>query len=196
MAKKRKFVAYRKLERPYTRFSKYKKLAYVRTRPPCRIARFDMGDDMKVFSHQLDLLAGASIQIRDSALEAGRQTCNRVLEKTLTKNGFKMKVMTYPHHILRENPLAAGAGADRMSTGMSHSFGKVIGIAAQVKKGQPLFRVNVDKQHVETAKLGLKRAQGKVPCNCSIRIIEMSEKNKAAAAKKASEMAPVKKAVA
>jgi ribosomal protein L16/L10AE len=46
-----------------------------------------------------------------------------------------------PHHTLRENPLAAGAGADRLSTGMKHSFGKTIGTACQVHKGKVIFEL-------------------------------------------------------
>ena len=55
-----------------------------------------------------------------------------------------MMIRIYPHHIMRENPLATGAGADRMSTGMKKSFGKTIGVAARVHKGQTLVTVNVN----------------------------------------------------
>ena len=57
MAKLRKFVAYRRLERPYTRFSKYKRANFVRGRPTCIIARFESGnkngqyDSMLLLSH-------------------------------------------------------------------------------------------------------------------------------------------------
>ena len=81
-----------------------------------------------------------------------------------------MIIRVYPHHILRENPLAAGAGADRMSTGMKHSFGKSIGIAAQVRKGQTLFQIQVNKEHLDTAKKALKLAGSKLPCSTSIEI--------------------------
>ena len=47
--------------------------------------------------------------------------------------GYFFQLRIYPHHILRENPLAAGAGADRMSTGMKCAFGKPISVAARVK---------------------------------------------------------------
>ncbi|MBR9703247.1 50S ribosomal protein L16, partial [Candidatus Woesearchaeota archaeon] len=73
-----------------------------------------------------------------------------------------------PHHILRENPLASGAGADRMSTGMKMSFGKPIGLAAQVRKGKKIIEISVDPQNVATAKLALKRAASKFPCACRI----------------------------
>jgi len=176
MAKKRKFCAYRKLERPYTRYSKFKKKSFIRTRPTCRVVRFDMGTDHRTFAYVLDLKADASLQIRDNAIESARLTAYRLLEKKLTKTGFKLKIMIYPHHTLRENPLAAGAGADRMSTGMAHSFGKIIGIAAQVKKGKTLMRLWVDKEHLETARLALKRSQQKFPCTCKITVNEVVKK--------------------
>jgi large subunit ribosomal protein L10e len=74
----------------------------------------------------------------------------------------------YPHHILRENPLASGAGADRFSTGMQKAFGKPTGLAARVKAGQTLMRLSVNKSNLKDARMGLKRAQYKFPCGCSI----------------------------
>jgi large subunit ribosomal protein L10e len=172
MARLRKFNAYRSLERPYTRFSKYKKLSYVRSRPVCKIVRFDVGDVAKKFQFTLDLVSKTDLQIRDNAIESARQTANRLLEKNLGKSGYRFMTRIYPHHVLRENPLAAGAGADRLSTGMAHSFGKPIGIAAQVKKGQPLFTIQITKEQVALARQALKRASYKIPCSCSIITIE------------------------
>ena len=74
--------------------------------------------------------------------------------------------------MLREHALASGAGADRFSSGMAHSFGKPIGVAARVKKGQTLFQVSVDKQNLEIAKQALERASKKLPCSCAIQIVE------------------------
>lgn len=168
MARLRKAIAYRRLERPYTRFSKYRKKNFVRSRPVCRVVRFDMGDEKKTYDHKLDLIAKASLQIRDNAIEAARQSGNRLLEKILGKGNYQFKIRIYPHHILRENPLASGAGADRMSTGMAHSFGKVIGIAARVKEGQPLATLSVNKGQLVTARKALKRFSQKLPCKCAI----------------------------
>lgn len=170
MATIRRAVAYRKLERPYTRISKYKVRNYVRARPANRIARYDMGQDVKVYDYQLDLIAGSDLQIRDRSLESARQTSNRHLEEALGKTEYKYKLMVFPHHILRENPLAAGAGADRLSTGMAHSFGKPIGIAAQVKKGKSLFRLFCQAKHLDIAKTAIKKAKYKVACACKIEI--------------------------
>ena len=168
MAKLRKGVSYRRLERPYTRKSKYKSLSYVRSTPTNKVVRFDMGNYVKKFPHKVLLVSKADIQLRNNEIESARMACIRLLEGTLGKNGFRFQVRVYPHHILRENPLAAGAGADRMSTGMQRSFGKCIGLAAQVKKGKTIFSVDVDKVNLDTAKRALKSASHKFACQTII----------------------------
>ncbi|MEM4263328.1 MAG: 50S ribosomal protein L16 [Candidatus Woesearchaeota archaeon] len=168
MARLRKGVSYRKLERPYTRFSKYKKLNYVRSRPVCKVVRFDMGDPSKQYDYRVDLIAKSTLQIRDNSIESARQTGNRVLELALGKSGYHLQVRMYPHHVLRENPLACGAGADRMSTGMAHSFGKVTGIAAQVKEGKTMFTIKTNKESLPIARKAMRRISSKLPCACSV----------------------------
>jgi large subunit ribosomal protein L10e len=163
MAKLRKGCSYRRLERPYTRRSKYKAKSYIRTSPASKVVRFDMGDPKKSFGYTVDLVSKEGLQIRHNALESARMASNRHLEEKCGKTGFFMKLKSYPHHVLRENPLASGAGADRMSTGMQKSFGKAIGIAARIYPGQAIFTVQVDKQHVDSAKLALKKASYKMP---------------------------------
>jgi large subunit ribosomal protein L10e len=195
MAKKRKFCAYRALERPYTRFSKFKKMSFVKAKPVCRIVRFITGPSNKKFAYSLKLISKSSLHIRDNAIESARLTANRLLEPELGKNGFRMAVRVYPHHILRENPLAAGAGADRMSTGMKCSFGKTIGVAARVKKGQAVFSIEVNKNGLELAKRALKRASYKLPANYHTEIEEVkksAEKNKPAKAVSAKTETPKK----
>ncbi len=131
-----------------------------------------MGDPRKKFNYTLELVSKTDLQIRHDAIESARQTSNRVLENELGKMGYFMKIMIYPFHVLRENPLASGAGADRMSTGMKMSFGKAIGAAAQVKKGQKVCIVRVNKKGIETAKSALKRVSKKIPNSYSILIKE------------------------
>jgi len=165
MSRLRKFVAYRRIERAYTRVSKYRKKAFIRMDPHPHIVRFDMGNTLAKFPYVVQLRAKHSLQIRDNALESARTSCNKILEEKAGKNNYRFIIRTYPFHVLRENPLAAGAGADRLSTGMSHSFGKPIGLAAQISHGQPLFEVRVNKEHVEIAKDALKCASYKLPLN-------------------------------
>lgn len=172
MARLRKFVAYRRLERPYTRTSKFKAKSYIRTTPNPKVVRFDTGDPKKNFSCTLELLSKSALQIRDNALESARQTSNKLLETNLGVNGFHLKVKVYPYHVLREHALASGAGADRFSSGMAHSFGKPTGLAARIKIGQPIFQLRVDQQHMGIAKQALERASKKLPCSCTIRVVE------------------------
>ena len=176
MARLRKFVAYRSLKRAYTRFSKYKTKNFVRMRPVCKVVRFDMGEQRADYQHRLALLPATEtgFQIRDNAIESARQSANRVLESALGKTGYFFRTKIYPHHIMRENPLASGAGADRMSTGMAHNYGKPMGVAAQVKPGKPVFEVFVNKENISLAKKALKRASYKIPNHCLIVEEELS----------------------
>lgn len=171
MARLRKFVCYRRLERPNTRKSKYTKKAFVKVVPASKVSRYQMGNAARKFSHKVVVMPKTSLQIRHNALESARQTSTRWLEKMLTKDAFFIKMRVFPHHVLRENPLASGAGADRLSTGMAHSFGKSISIAAQVLKNKPLFEINVDEQGVEVAKQACKRIAHKVPCSCIVQVM-------------------------
>lgn len=172
MAKVRKWVAYRRLERPYTRRSKYKSKSYIKVNPVKKIVRFDMGNVKKKFKYTVSLVSKKDLQIRDTAIESGRQTSNRLIEKMAGKKEYYLKIRLYPHHILRENPLAAGAGADRMSTGMSGAFGKTIGAAARVMKGQAICQVSVNKENLSTARDAMKKFSHKMPCSCAIKVSE------------------------
>ncbi len=180
MARIRAFNAYRKLERPYTRVSKYNKKNFVRGgRPHSKIIKFDLGNKKGDFTSVVRLNVTKAINIRNNALESARLTSNRYLERNIGK-AYHMRIKVYPFHLLRENPLASGAGADRMSTGMKKSFGKIIGSAARVKVGQTIIEVRVDKENIKAAKIAMERASKKVPCSCKIEVIEDAAKPKAA----------------
>ena len=172
MARIRKFTAYRTLERPYTRTSKYKEKSFVRMSPNLRVVAFETGNPKKSFKYTLNLISKDDLQIRDNALESAKQTSNKLLEKSIGTSAYHLKIKPYPYHILRENPIAAGAGADRFSTGMQKSFGKPIGVAAQVRKGQTIFQISVDKPDLDLAKTALTRASKKLPGSCTIQLFE------------------------
>ena len=73
------------------------------------------------------------------------------------------------HQILRNNKTAAGAGADRLSSGMSHSFGVTEGRAALVNADQEIFEVFVEnEQNVRTAKEAMAMVKAKLPCRSRI----------------------------
>ena len=168
MAKLRKNAAYQNLERPYTRISKYTKKNYVRGGfPHMKIIKFDMGNPSKDYNSVIKLNSCKSMNIRHNALESARLTSNRYLEKNLGKN-FHLRIKVYPFHVLRENPLASGAGADRMSTGMKKSYGKSIGCAARVMEGQTVIELRVDKENIRVGKEALSRSAKKFPCSFKV----------------------------
>ncbi|RMD58153.1 50S ribosomal protein L16 [Candidatus Woesearchaeota archaeon] len=173
MARLRKFCAYRRVERPYTRFSKFKKYSFIRARPGNRITRYTSGAQLD-YPFNVHLVAKSCVQIRSQALESARLAANRAMEKVLGKQGFFLQIRLYPHHVLRENPLASGAGADRLSTGMKHSFGKPIGVAAQVRDGQEMITIRTGKENVRLAKNALRAAAHKLPLKCSVVVKELA----------------------
>jgi len=130
--------------------------------PAPRITQFDMGVN-KDFDLTLSLIADERCQIRHISLEAARVAVNRELSEGAGLEGFHMKIRVFPHVVLRENKQATGAGADRVSQGMRAAFGKAVGTAARVDVGQKLITVQVNKQHLATAKKALRRASMKLP---------------------------------
>src|SRR3989338_8978142 len=168
MVKLRKFSAYQRLERPYNRVSKFSAENFVRGGyPNIKVTKFNMGNTKKKFDCTLKLNVSRSMNIRHNALEAARMSSNRLLEKSVGSN-YHLLLKVYPFHILRENPLAAGAGADRMSTGMQKAFGKTIGVAARLRAGQTLFQLGIDKANVKVGREAMERAIKKLPCSCKI----------------------------
>jgi large subunit ribosomal protein L10e len=174
MVKLIKGVAWRRLERPYTRKSKYKKKAFVKVSPYNKIAKYTMGVQGD-YGYSCTLHSTSSLQVRHNAIESARKTSNKVLENKIGKTGYFFRLRIFPHHVIRNNPLATGAGADRMSQGLAHSFGKSIGLAAQVIRGHPIMEIQCNKAHISVAQLALKRASYKIPCGCTIQVVERNK---------------------
>ncbi len=162
---------YRRWERPHTRQSiRVPKKGYVKGVPKHKIAQFEFGTKA-AYENVLFLKSSRQVQIRHNAIESARVMAVQTLEKGVGKgNTFFMKVRVYPHHVLRENALATGAGADRFQSGMRQSFGKPVGTAARVREGQRLFEVRVNTPSIPAAKLALKKAAYKLPTPCRISI--------------------------
>jgi large subunit ribosomal protein L10e len=167
MATLRKGKCYSKPIRPYTRKSKVKSKSYIKTIPANKIVRYDMGNIKGKFNNTINLVSNQDIQIRHNALESARLVVFRRLQK-IGNNNFYLKLKAYPHHILRENKMLSGARADRLQTGMSHAFGKPIGLAAQVKEGSVIFSVDVNKENLKNAAEAIKLAVPRLPGKCSI----------------------------
>jgi large subunit ribosomal protein L10e len=162
---------YRRIKRPWTRISKRKpKLSYAVGVPDPKIHVFEMGNKKRKFDTNLFLVVEQPVQIRDSSLESSRISANKHLEKVLGVENYFMKVLVYPHQILREHTLATGAGADRFSMGMRKAFGRPKGRAAIATSGKRIMRLSVNKKHIPVAKVALSRANHKISSPCKIEI--------------------------
>jgi len=141
----------------------YTRREYMGGVPGSRITQFDLGDKTTEFPVLVDLVAVEQCQIRHTALESARIASNRVLIKYTGALGYHLKIRTYPHHVIRENKQASGAGADRVSQGMRGSFGKPVGTAARVYPGQVILTIGVKPEHFVYAKDACRKATMKLP---------------------------------
>lgn len=156
---------YRDVKNPaYTRFSKrLPKKSYIKGIPGSKVVMYDMGNKTGSFDTEISLITAERKQLRHNALEAARVATNKYLTKQLGKLGYRLKIRVWTHHIMRENPIASGAGADRFQTGMKKSFGKPIGRTARVKANQKVMTVYTNEENLVAAKEALYRAKMKLP---------------------------------
>lgn len=152
----------------------YTRREYMGGVPPSRITQFEQGTKGD-YPIRISLRARESCQIRHIALESARISANRFLAKRIGTGNYFMKILIYPHNVLRENKVATGAGADRISDGMRGAFGKPVGIAARVKRDQSLIIVETQPNFFRQAKEALRRALVKLPTPCYL-IVERGEK--------------------
>ena len=172
----RVFRCYRKIKnRAYTRKSKFKSKGYIKAIPPHKISRFEMGDKKSLFEYKVKLISKNTLQIRHNSLESSRQVINRRLQEALGTAYF-LRLVPYPHHGFRENKMLGGAHADRLQTGMAHSFGKVIGTAARIKTGSPIFIAHVNEAGIKKASDALMCATPRLPGKCMIEVEKMPVK--------------------
>ncbi len=172
MARLRPAKCYREPGKAYTRKSRFKKKSFVRGVPGSKVVMYDMGEKGKHFGWRVSLISQEAKQIRHNSLESARMAAVRRLSRLIGNYGYYFKIKTYPHQVLRENPIAAGAGADRYSTGMTKAFGKPISVAARVKPGQEVMFVSTTKENIEKAKEALKKASDKMGCKFKIVVSE------------------------
>jgi large subunit ribosomal protein L10e len=171
MAKLRSGKCYTHVKRPFTRKSRRHEQSYVRGIPGIRIAKFEVGATNKKFSHSVHMTSKDRMQLRHNALESARLAVNRYVTKAVGKENFHLIIRVYPHHVLRENKIMSGAGADRLASGMQKAYGKPIGTAAQVKPGQEIITVRINEQGIEKVKEAYKIAGKKLPCRTGYKIV-------------------------
>lgn len=181
MAGLRKANAYSKRKvTPNTRGSKKRQKSFIKTIPPHKVVKFDMGKTSEFnkgkLPHILTVISLEKVQIRHNALEACRQYINKKLEKELAGQYF-FKIVPFPHHVQRENKMLTGAGADRMQTGMQLSFGKSMNKAAILNKNKKIFVIGVETaKAVVFARKLIKQVNSKLPGKIRINYENLKKK--------------------
>jgi len=157
---------YREISKP-----PYTRREYITGIPGSKIAQHKMGDadaDPEDYPVQISLRVDEELQIRHGSLEAARLSANRHLIKELGEGNYKMILRKFPHHVIRENKQATGAGADRVSDGMRQAFGKIVGTAARIQDGERLFTLYCDVDQADAGKEAFRRAYNKISPPCRI----------------------------
>ncbi|WP_435349777.1 50S ribosomal protein L16, partial [Haloarchaeobius sp. HRN-SO-5] len=157
---------YREISKPA-----YTRREYITGIPGSKIAQHKMGDtssDPEDWPVQISLVLEEECQLRHGSLEASRLSANRHLIKTLGEGNYSMILRKFPHHVIRENKQATGAGADRVSDGMRQAFGKIVGTAARVQAGERLFTAYCDVDQADEVKEAFRRAYNKISPPCRI----------------------------
>ena len=145
---------------PYTRRE------YIGGIPGSKIVKFTMGNTDGEFDYTIVLQNLKDAQIRHNALEAARVAANRLLERKLERKNYMLKIIPYPHQVLREHKVLAVAQADRFQEGMRKAYGKPVGTAARVERGDLIMIADVPEEGIEVAKEALTRAGHKLPVPC------------------------------
>jgi large subunit ribosomal protein L10e len=164
---------------PFTRKSKFKKRAYIKAVPNVHLTKMRMGDlagwKAGKYTTIMTVRTKHRVQLRDNALEASRQFLNRFLTDKVGKD-YYLEVKPYPHHVMRENKMITGAGADRMQTGMALSFGKSIAKAALLKKNSPLFMVAVSTEKgLQATRSAMKEIKSKLPMKTRVEFTDLNK---------------------
>ncbi len=147
----------------WTRFSRrVQRKSYIKAMPHADLHQFRMGTNKEDYDLIVHLVNEEPIVLRDNALEACRRTLNKYLEKHLAGNYYLM-VRVYPHHIIRENKMISGAGADRLQKGMRRAFGRPTDRAARIKRpGTAVFTIYTYAQNMHHVKKAFERGKRKL----------------------------------
>jgi large subunit ribosomal protein L10e len=163
---------YREINKP-----SYTRREYITGIPGSKVAQHNMGDLEAApddYPVEISLRPEETLQIRHGSLESARLSANRHLLKELGEGNYKMILRKFPHQVLRENKQATGAGADRVSDGMRQAFGKPVGTAARVGKGENIFSAYCTPEQAPVVKEAFRRAYNKMSPPCRI-VVERGE---------------------
>jgi len=147
--------------------SKMRQMAYTRKEyiagsPTPKISRFTLGKPDQSFSNIYLLEAEEDGIIRHGSLEAARVAANKVLQDALGENNYFLRIIPFPHLVVRQHRFLAQAGADRLSQGMKRAYGKPTNLAAKVRMGDPIMEIRVANADPRLAKEAFRLASSKM----------------------------------
>ena len=142
--------------------------------PNPKVARFTTGKSRPDYDYMFKLISEGKVQIRHNALEAARVAASKKVT-AIGEENFFLKVVSYPHIILRENKMIATAGADRLQEGMRKAFGKPIGRAARVEIDQTVLELNTKAENLAKGKEAMAAASSKLPMKTRVDVIPLAK---------------------
>ncbi len=142
--------------------------------PNPKVARFTTGKFRDDYDYKFTLISEGRVQIRHNALEAARVAASKKVA-LIGEENFYLKVVSYPHLILRENKMIATAGADRLQEGMRKAFGKPIGLAARVDIGDTVLELSLKAENMEKGKEAMRAAATKLPMKTKMEVIRLEK---------------------
>lgn len=153
----------------------YTRQEYIHRVPQSMISRFTLGDSTAEYEFVVSLIASKDARISSNALEAIRITTNKTLAEMLGEKSYLLKIIPYPHLVVREHKFMSFAGADRLSQGMGHAFGRPTKRVAVVRKGKKIISVFVNREGVDAAKKAIKKSSKRLPVKNKISIEELGD---------------------
>jgi len=160
MVKLRRNKTTRTLKRAYTRTArKVAGKSYIKKVPATQVHRYEFGDlKGEKECTKIVLYVRDPCVIRTNSIEAARKVIVGFFDKVFLSEKNKahhIKILRYAHHIVRQHIFASGAGADRISQGMSHSFGKSgCCVAIRFKsKNKPLIAIWISATPIQEEKI-------------------------------------------
>ncbi|HYC26785.1 MAG TPA: 50S ribosomal protein L16 [Nitrososphaerales archaeon] len=142
--------------------------------PNPKVARFSTGKYRPDYDFMFKLISDGKVQIRHNSLEAARVAASKKVALVGEEN-FLLRVVTYPHLVLRENKMIATAGADRLQEGMRKAFGKPIGLAARVMIGSVVLELSLKAENFEKGKQAMWAAATKLPMKTHTEIVKLEQ---------------------
>jgi large subunit ribosomal protein L10e len=142
--------------------------------PNPKVARFTTGKSRPDYDYLFRLISEGKVQIRHNALEAARVAASKKVT-LIGEENFLLRVISYPHVILRENKMIATAGDDRLQEGMRKAFGKPIGLAARVDIGDTVLELSLKAENFEKGKEAMKAASTKLPMKTRMEVVKLEK---------------------